>query len=172
MQTHELEEILRKAANIEFGNEWGDCLIMTLCLTRYMKEVHGIELKVHIGALVGSKGTTLHMWNSYKGKMIDLTAHKQRGETAQSFILDKPISIDGNSKRVLSYKLNSDTIRNFARGMTKTAESIDPDVSTISHIFLKYERTGKIPYNDVKDIMNTEERKSYDEKFKLIMNET
>ena len=87
-----MKEIIKKAADIEFGMAAGDCVLMTLCLRKYMKEEHNIELKAHVGALINEYGTTLHMWNSYKGKMIDLTAHKQPYETAQSVILDEPIS--------------------------------------------------------------------------------
>ncbi len=167
----DLRTILKKASEIEFGNAWGDCLLMTLSLTRYLKEEYGVELKAHIGALVGEEGTTLHMWNSYKGKMIDLTAHKQRGETAQSFILDTPISEEGNSKRVVSYKINSEPLRDFARNMAKYAEEKSPESLSISHIFLKYERAGKIPYDDIPSLMDTESRRNNYEKFKSYMNQ-
>ncbi len=168
----ELKEILQEASGIKFDNAWGDCLLITLCLTRYMKEEYDIELKAHIGALRSEEGATLHMWNSYKGKMIDLTAHRQREETAQSVILDNPISKEGNSKRVVSYKINSEDLRSFAKGMAKSAEEMKPDSESVSHIFLKYERTGKIPYDDILSLMNTESRKENYEEFKSKMNQS
>ena len=165
-----MREIIEKASKIDFGIDSGDCVIMTSCLTRYMKEKHNTELKVHIGALFrDNEHATLHMWNSYKGKVIDLTAHTQAHNTAQSMILDEPISTEGNAKRLQSYKVDSKVLLDFARSMVVTASEIDPKAITVSHFFLKYTRDGKVPYSKVIESMATESRSRYYEKFLLLM---
>lgn len=152
-----MKDILRKASKIEFDIPTGDCVIMTLCLTKYMKEKYDIELTAHIGALVSKKGITLHMWNTYEGKIIDLTAHKQQHDKGQSLILGEPISGKGNSKRVISYKIDSERVRAFARKVISDAAKTDTDAVTDAHIFLNNERTGKLPYDEVITILGTKQ---------------
>ena len=168
-----MKEIVEKASKIEFGIVSGDCVIMTLCLTRYMKEKHNIELKIHIGALIDKIGnTTLHMWNSYKGKVIDLTAHSQPNETAQSMILDEPISDEGNSKRIISYKIDNERLVVFAKNQVELASAIDADVMTVSHFFLDYRRDGRVPYSKAIESMGTESRELYYETFLLLIEDS
>ncbi len=78
----------------------GECVRVSLMLSKYMLDNHNIILTIHNGfingihpdydehkVVIGS-----HMWLSYNDKKIDLTADKQHAPST-SYILDVPVKI-------------------------------------------------------------------------------
>ena len=127
---------------------------MTMCLTKYMLEEKGITLKSHIGGIKRGNEIVTHLWNSYEGKKIDLTSHRQPKLIVNGMILGKPIEVVENAKIVGVKKMDTQYIRDGAKFWIALVEAMDKNDISISHILLNNIKTGLVPYKTLKNALD------------------
>ena len=149
-----MKELLEKASKYTFGNPYGDCFLMTMCLTKYMLEEKGIALKSHVGGIKRGNEYVTHLWNSYEGKRIDLTSHKQPKLRLNGMILGEPIEVIENAKLVSINKMNNKQVRESAKCWVQLGKVIDKDDISVSHILLENLKTGVVPYETLKKALD------------------
>ncbi len=155
-----MRDLLTKASKYSFGSPNGECFQMTMCLSKYMLEEEGIQLKTHIGGIRNSGGTSVHLWSSYEGKIIDLTSHTQPMDRVQAVILGEKIEGFENAKRVSSKKINTSGVRSFSKQMIKHFREEDKNNITIHHIFLDNLKTGLVSYETLKNALDYKMKKT------------
>ena len=155
-----MKDLLTKASKYRFGTKLGECFQMTMCLSKYMLEEEGIQLKTHIGGIRNSGATTVHLWSSYEGKTIDLTSHTQPMDRVQAEILGEKIEGFENAKRVSSKKINTSHVRSFSKEMVRYFREEDKNDITVHHIFLKNVKTGLVPYETLKNALDYKTKKN------------
>ncbi len=150
-----LKQILKKASKYRFGNEFGDCFLMTMCLSKYMFEEENILLKTHIGGIKKSReDITTHLWSSYNGERIDLTSHTQPNSRVNGMILDEPIKIIQNAKLIYIKDMNTKLVKDCAKLFVNHLDAIDKRDTSVSHLLLKYIKTGIVPYEHLQKILD------------------
>ncbi len=148
-----MKELLKKASKYTFGNPHGDCFLMTMCLTKYMLEEEGITLKSHIGGIKRGSEIVTHLWNSYEGKKIDLTSHRQPILRVNGMILGEPIEVLENAKIISIKKMDTKLVRDSAKYWIQIVRAIDKDDISVSHILLDNLKTGLVPYKTLKNAL-------------------
>lgn len=148
------KELLEKASKYTFGNPYGDCYLMTMCLTKYMLEEKGITLKSHIGGIKRGKEVVTHLWNSYKTKKIDLTSHRQPKLRVNGMILGEPIKVLENAKIVSIKKMDTKFVRDAAKNWIQIVRTMDKNDVSVSHILLDNLKTGVVPYETLKNALD------------------
>jgi len=149
-----MKDLLTKASKYTFGNEWGDCFLMTMCLSKYMQEEEGITLKAHIGGIKKGNKFITHLWNSYEGKRIDLTSHRQPELVVNGAILGEPIEVLENAKIVGIKKMDNKLVRNSAKYWIEDVRKRDKNEVSVSHILLDNIKTGAVPYETLQNALN------------------
>ena len=152
-----MKELLEKASVYTFGNgNEGECFLMTMCLTKYMLEEEGIQLQSHIGGIKRGKIYVTHLWNSYEGKKIDLTSHRQPKYVVNGSILDEPIEIVENAKIVDIKKMDNKIVRDYSNHYKKIVSDRDKNMISVSHILLDNLKKGSdlIPYETLENALN------------------
>ena len=152
-----MKYLLKKASKYRFGNSSGECFLMTMCLTKYMKEEKGITLQTHVGGIQNENDKNdlvVHLWNSYKGKMIDLTSHTQPELRVKGEILGKKIKGFENSKRVSNKTMDTPILINYAKDWIIDRSKIDKNDITIDHIFVDNVKTGLVSYETLQNALD------------------
>jgi len=150
-----MKEILKKASTYTFDNgAEGECFLMTMCLSKYMLEEEGITLQSHIGGIKRGKEYVTHLWNSYEGKRIDLTSHRQPKLVVNGAILDEPIEVLENAKIVGIKKMDNKLVRTSAKSWIENVRSRDKNEVSVSHLLLDNIKTGVVPYEKLKNALN------------------
>jgi len=153
-----MKELLEKASTYRFGNgAEGECYLMTMCLTKYMLEEEGITLQSHIGGIKRGKEYVTHLWNSYEGKRIDLTSHRQPKLVVNGSILGEPIKVIENAKIVDIKKMDNKTVRESAKHWVQYVREGDKNSISISHILLdnlKNKKNGLVSYETLQKALN------------------
>jgi len=147
-----MKELLEKAATYVFGNPNGDCYLMTMCLSKYMLEEEGITLKSHIGGIKRGREIITHLWNSFEGKKIDLTSHRQPELVVSGEILGEKIEVLENAKIVSTKKMDTKKVRNAAKFWIEKIR--DKKEVSVSHILLDNIKTGVVSYKTLKDALD------------------
>jgi len=156
-----MKEVLEKASTYTFGNTNGDCFLMTMCLSKYMLEEEGITLKAHIGGIKRGNEYVTHLWNSYEGKKIDLTSHRQPKLVVNGAILGKPIyGLFENAKIVGIKKMDNKIVRAYSKYWVETIKARDKNEVSVSHILLDNLKTGLVPYETLKNALDYKITKS------------
>jgi len=149
-----MKELLEKAATYTFGNPNGDCYLMTMCLSKYMLEEEGIPLKAHIGGIKRGSEIITHLWNSFEGKKIDLTSHRQPKLVVNGAILGEPIEVLENAKIVGIKKMDTKSVRNSAKFWIQKVRAIDKNEVSVSHILLDNLKTGVVSYETLQNALD------------------
>lgn len=93
------------ADKVEVENIKGACDRMPHILKYYLNRYHKIDIDLHYGLVECGGMYGLHTWNSYQGKMIDITIHNQLlDETCSNCIILDEVHISKQGKIV--YHLN------------------------------------------------------------------
>ncbi len=106
------EEIVKNVAEkiatyIEDNDIKGSCHFVSYFYKYYLLKYHNINIKIHSGIIVPSNDSFgFHSWNSFNGKLIDLTIHKQNIVDYNCIILDN-IFID---KGIMAVTYNHDQL--------------------------------------------------------------
>ena len=149
-----MKNVLEKASKYTFENVNGDCFLMTMCLTKYMLEEKGIALKSHIGGIKRGNEYVTHLWNSYEGKRIDLTSHRQPKLIVNGAILDDPIKVLENAKVVGIKKMDNKLVRTSAKHWIENVRSRDKNEVSVSHLLLDNIKTGVVSYETLQNALN------------------
>lgn len=149
-----MKELLKKASKYTFGNPYGDCFLMTMCLSKYMLEEEGITLKSHIGGLKRGSEVVTHLWNSFEGKKIDLTSHRQPKLRVNGMILGEPIEVLENAKIVGIKKMDTKFVRDSAKKWIQIVRAIDKNDISVSHILLDNIKTGVVSYKILQNALD------------------
>lgn len=153
-----MKELLKKASTYTFDNgAEGECFLMTMCLTKYMLEEEGITLQSHIGGIKRGKMYVTHLWNSYEGKRIDLTSHRQPKLVVNGSILGEPIEIEENAKIVDIKKMDNKIVRSYSKLYFDSTRKRDKNSITVSHILLdnlNNNKDGLVSYEILQKALN------------------
>jgi len=149
-----MKNVLEKASKYTFENVNGDCFLMTMCLTKYMLEEKGITLKSHIGGIKRGNEYVTHLWNSYEGKRIDLTSHRQPKLIVNGAILDEPIKVLENAKVVGIKKMDNKLVRTSSKHWIEDVRSRDKNEVSVSHLLLDNIKTGVVSYETLQNALN------------------
>ncbi len=132
-----------------------DCLRVSSCLARYLKEEKNIVSKVHIGAIISpdERFITPHVWISVDGSITDLTSSLQDIDKVQNIINGKKIGKKEKSKRLSGFKIKSTDIKNWEDKInnTDTSESVSSICEVVSYkdtFIIPYERALEIAKKD------------------------
>ena len=155
-----MKELLEKASEYVFGNAMGDCYLMTMCLSKYMLEEEGIVLKSHIGGIKRGREIVTHLWNSYEGKKIDLTSHRQPKLVVSGEILGEKIEVLENAKIISIKKMDTKIVRNSAKYWIEKVRLTDKKEVSVSHLLLDNLKTGLVSYEALQNALDYKITKS------------
>ncbi len=151
--------VTEKNETIDLTN---DCIRVSVCLARWLKEEKGVECKIHLGA-IGSKDNrylTPHTWISIDGKITDITSMHQKDDTTQCIVDGKAVGKKGNGRRISGHKMSSKILDTYQKLLI--GKYISSDIVSALNELIKHRDTFKIPYDEAYKI-STQDNVNYND---------
>lgn len=113
------ETAMKIADKVDSEEDKGQCTFIPYFLKYYLYRYHNIDIKIHHGLIEIDGKYSHHNWNTYEGKLIDISIHQQYESADSNCIILDDIYIDKgfSPKYHLEENLPSEYLNNIEKSI-------------------------------------------------------
>lgn len=178
-----LEKIVKKVSEIiadRIENEKleGKCNFYPFFLKYYLYRFHKINIDLNFGIIPNGDLFSMHNWNSFNGKIIDITIHHQLENAHFSSVILDEVYIDKGSKKEIYYNHNELPVIYLKRVQEASEESnrnnrSNPEIEKgldADAFLLKFEKMNINDVNKTKNWLKNNYKKEMNEALQYMKN--